>query len=72
MISTLLYCLGEEAEDVLSSTNISEEDKAKYSNVLEKLNGFFNVRKNVILEPAKFNRHNQLPCESVEQYITTL
>ena len=71
-VSTLLYCLGEEAEDVLSSTNISEEDKAKYSNVLEKLNGFFNVRKNVILERAKFNCRNQLPGESVEQYITTL
>ena len=49
-VSTLLYCLGDEAEDVLSSTNISEEDKANYGKVLEKLNGFFKVRKNVILE----------------------
>ena len=40
-ISTLLYCLGEEAEDVLSSTNISEDNKTKYSKVLEKLSGFF-------------------------------
>ena len=71
-VNTLLYCLGEEAEDVLSSTNISEEDKEEYSKVLEKLNGFFKVRKNVILERAKFNRRNQLPGESAEQYITTL
>ena len=71
-VSTLLYCLGDEAEDVLSSTNISEEDKANYSKVLEKLNGFFKVRKNVILERAKFNRRYQLPGESAEQYITTL
>ena len=49
-VSTLLYCLGEEAEDVLSSTNIQEEDKTDYSKVLEKFNGFFKVRKNVILE----------------------
>ena len=34
-VSTLLYCLGDEAEDVLSSTNISEEDKTNYSKVLE-------------------------------------
>ena len=71
-VSTLLYCLGDEAEDVLSSTNISEEDKVNYSKVLEKLNGFFKVRKNVILERAKFNRRYQLPGESAEQYITTL
>ena len=64
--------MGDEAEDVLSSTNISEEDKANYSKVLEKLNGFFKVRKNVILERAKFNRRYQLPGESAEQYITTL
>ena len=71
-VSTLLYCLGEEAEDVLSSTNISEDDKTKYSKVLEKLNSFFKIRKNVILEQAKFNHPYQLPGESAEQYITTL
>ena len=71
-VSTLLYCLGDEAEDVLSSTNISEEDKTNYSKILENLNGFFKVRKNVILERAKFNRRYQLPGESAEQYITTL
>ena len=64
--------MGEEAEDVLSSTNISEEDKTEYSKVLEKLNGFFKVCKKVILERAKFNHRNQLPGESAEQYITTL
>ena len=71
-VSTLLYCLGEEAEDVLSSTNISEDDKTDYSKVLVKFNGFFKVRKNVILERAKFNRRFQLPGESAEQYITVL
>ena len=64
--------MGDETEDVLSSTNISEEDKTNYSKVLENLNDFFKVRKNVILEQAKFNRCYQLPGESAEQYITTL
>ena len=40
--------------------------------MLEKLNGFFKIRKNVILERAKFNRRYQLPGQSAEQYITTL
>ena len=39
-VSTLLYCLGEEANDVLASTNISEADKKKFSKVIEKFDGF--------------------------------
>ena len=29
-VSTLLYCLGEEAEAVLASTNTSEEERKQY------------------------------------------
>ena len=30
-VNTLLYCLGDDAEDVLRSTNISEADGKKYN-----------------------------------------
>ena len=71
-ISTLLYCLGEEAESVLASTHITLEEKQKYDTVVAKLNGYFKVRKNVIFERARLNRRNQLAGGSAEQYITTL
>ena len=71
-VSTLLYTLGEDAEDVLSSTNISEDNRKKYSEVMSKLDSFFQVRKNVIYEHARFNRRMQLADESVEQFITNL
>ena len=29
-VSTLLYCMGEDAEGVLTSTNATEDDKKKY------------------------------------------
>ena len=70
--STLLYCLGETAEDVLRSTHISDNDRKKYNTVLAKFDGFFQVRKNVIFERAQFNRRSQLPDETSEQYITAL
>jgi len=54
-VSTLLYCLGEEADDVLISTNISEEDRKVYNSVMAKFDEFFKVQKNVIFERAKFN-----------------
>ena len=49
-VSTLLYCMGEEADSVLSSTNISEADREKYESVMAKFDDFFKVRRNVIFE----------------------
>ena len=40
-VSTLLYCLGEEAESVLNSMNISEDDRKDYAAVLAKFDKFF-------------------------------
>lgn len=71
-ISTLMYCLGEEAESVLDSTSPTTEEKTSYAEVLKKFDGYFKVRKNVIYEQAKFNRRNQLPGESAEEYIMQL
>ena len=71
-VSTLLYCMGEEAEDVLTSTNVTTDEKEDYETVLGKFNEYFKVRKNVIFERARFNRRNQLKGESAEQYITDL
>ena len=71
-VSTLLYCMGEDAEDVLASTSISDEERKSYETVLRKLDDFFKVRKNVIFERAQFNRRCQKEDESVEQFITSL
>ena len=71
-VNTLLYCLGEEAKSVLTSMNISEDERKHYAAVLVKFDGFFQVRRNVIFEIARFNRQCQLPGELAEQYIVEL
>ena len=43
-LSTLMYCLGEEAEAVLSSTSIKEKERMVYETVLHKFELFFQVR----------------------------
>ena len=63
------YCLGEEAHDVLTSMSISAK---VYAKVLEKFDGYFDVRKNVIFERACFNKRKQLDGETAEEYITAL
>ena len=46
-VSTFFYCLEENMEDILDTTHISAE---KYSKVIEELDNYFKVCKNVIYE----------------------
>ena len=71
-VSTLLYCLGEEAETVLASTNITDEQRKVYDTVINKFDSFFKVTRNVIFERARFNRRVQVEGETAEQFIVEL
>ena len=71
-IQTLLYCMGEQSEAILKTTKPSEDDLKDYDKILGKFNEYYAVRKNVIYERARFNRRNQLPGETADQYIMAL
>ena len=71
-VSTLLYRLGPDANNVLTSTGIGDDDRKKYSKVVEKFDVHFKVRRNVIFEHARFNKCDQLESELAEEYITAL
>ena len=64
--------MGEEAGDVLSTTEITDKERKKYETVMEKHDGFFKVHRNVIFECVRFNRRYQRAGETAEQYITVL
>ena len=55
-VSTLLYCLGEETDIVLLSTNITEEERGVYETVMQEFDEFFQLRRNVIFERARFKQ----------------
>ena len=44
--------MGEDAEETLTSTNITEVYHKVYAKVIEKFGEFFKVRKNIIFECA--------------------
>ena len=72
-VSTLLYCLGEGAEEVLQATATSlEKAKKQYREAIETFETYFRVKRNVIYERARFNSRNQLEGEPVEQYVLSL
>ena len=71
-VSALLYCLEEEAETVLASTNITDEQRKVYDTIISKFDSFFKVTRNVIFERARFNCQVQLEGETAKQFLVEL
>ena len=65
----VLYCFGEEGEDVLQSVRCDEKAKKKYSEVMGAFEAFFSVHRNLIFKRA---RTTQAEGKSVEQYVVAL
>ena len=71
-INTLVYTMGDAAEDILRSFSLSDEQPKSYETVLAKFHGYFVKKRNVIFERAKFNQRRQQEGESVDDFITSL
>lgn len=71
-VNTLIYTMGDEAEDIVTSLRMTEEEAGEYVTVKQKLERHFVVRRNVIFERAKFNQRQQEQGETVDSFITSL
>ena len=71
-VNTLLYTMGERAEDIFQSFNLSEEDTKNYDVVVERFQRHFVSRRNIIFERAKFNSRKQEDGETADSFITSL
>ena len=71
-VSTLVYSLGDQAEDILLSFKLSDEELKKYGTVKGKFENYFVKRRNVVYERTKLNRRSQRENETVDEYITDL
>ncbi|GBM91354.1 Uncharacterized protein K02A2.6 [Araneus ventricosus] len=71
-VNSLLYIMGEQAEDIFSSFGLSETEQDDFDIVLKKFIDHFVVKKNTIFERAQFNKRVQLDGESVNTFITAL
>ena len=71
-VHTLIYSMGDEAEDILSSFCLTEEQRKSYRTVMDRFETHFVKRKNIIFERAKFNRRKQGENEPVDEFIMDL
>ena len=71
-ISTLIYSMGDAADDILASLSLMAEEKKVYRTVRDKLEAHFVKKRNIIYERLKFNLRIQKEGESIDSFITDL
>ncbi|KAK0156520.1 hypothetical protein N1851_000189 [Merluccius polli] len=71
-VNTLIYCMGDEADDVLRGLKLSDTDLRNYSKVREGFQSFFVVKRNIVYEHARFNMRKQEENETVDAFVTAL
>ncbi|KAL7865994.1 hypothetical protein SRHO_G00112410 [Serrasalmus rhombeus] len=71
-VNTLIYCMGDEADDILRGLTLTAAERGTYKGVRDGFQRFFVVKKNVIYERAKFNMRKQSEGESVDSFVTAL
>ena len=71
-ISTLVYSMGDKAEDILQLFALTGEDAKDYDKVKSKFKDYFVKRRNTIYKRTRFNRRQQEDSETVDEFITDL
>lgn len=71
-VNTLIYTMGEEAEDILVSLHLSLVEVSVCATIKEKMDTHFIAHRNVIFERAKFNQRHQETGETADSFITAL
>ena len=71
-INTIIYAMGDEADDILRSFKLEEAQANVYKSVKDKFEAFFVKRRNVIYERARFNLRKQEEGETVAAFINDL
>lgn len=71
-VNTLLYSIGDEADDIFRSFKLLEGDQKKYNVVKAKFDQHFVKKRNVIYERAKLNLRKQNEGESVDSFVAAL
>ena len=66
----MVYAMGDQAEDILNTLHVP--DDASYEQLKQMVDAYFGVRRNLVIERAKFNHCTQQPGESVDVFIQDL
>ena len=69
-VSSLIHAMGEEAEDILQSFRLTEDERKSNATVKDKFQSLFVKRRNIVYELCGFNLRCQEERESVASFIS--
>ena len=61
-VSSLIYAMGDEAEDILDSFRLSDDNQKSYATVKDKFESYFMQRRNIVWK-ARRGRVSCIFCE---------
>lgn len=64
----LQYCMDKDVNDILTSTNITTEERQQYQSVIAQIDGLFQIWQNITFEQTRYTYHIKKDGETVEQY----
>lgn len=71
-VNSLIYTMGDKADDIMSMQSLTDEERKNYSKVKDAFEKHFVCKYNLIYERAKFNKRCQEPSETAEAFITVV
>lgn len=71
-VNTLIYCMGDEADDVLRGLKLTEAEQWQFNTVRDGFHDFFIAKESVVYERARFNMRKQEPNDTVDAFATAL
>ena len=71
-VNTLIYAMGDQADDSPATFKLSEAEEKDYDVELAKMENYFVAKRNVIFERAKFNKRVQEETTTVDSFVTAL
>ena len=69
-VSSLVYSMGKEAEDILRSFQLTKDERKSYTTIRDKFQSFFVKRINIVYEWGRFNLRHQEEGESAASFIS--
>ena len=71
-ISQLICVMGDNAEKIFESFGLTEVDRLTFDQVMAKFDDYFNLKRNIVHERARFYERCQQPGETIDTYIRSL
>ena len=68
-VSSLIYSMGEEAEDILESFRLSDDEQKSYETVRTKFESYFVKKRNIVFDRISFFQRRQEEGEPVASFV---